>query len=186
MLSQGCLVSSQAAAVWVGEEDITRYFPSNVIFNGDQTSIDLVASKIANTTLAAAAEIKAQSCAAQGGLKSAHVVLAGVLPRGNSLGANRYLYEDYQPVISAINAKLKDFASAHDGVGFMDCGAAIMYNAKYMDSKLVPNGELSPGDLAAAEQLATCVNSHLTGLADAGIVTKVGLTTFQLLLCKDG
>lgn len=165
MTSPACC--AQVAIIWVGSEDITRYFPDHVLLNGDEGALRLVAERIVNTTLSCVAEVKSRFC-------GAHAVLLGALPQGNAHGSNSHLYEDFRPITEEINLQLREAAvEIGDGVDFLDCGAEVMYNDKFLDPNLVPSGRLEETDRAAIDGLASCIHRHLKQLESVGILAEV-------------
>lgn len=88
------------AVVLSGAYDLTKYFPDDVVM-GDREDVylEFAAQRIANSIIASAARIKLQNC-------DTHVVIMGMLPRGNTRGRCKNCLDKY------VSCLLKCAASA--------------------------------------------------------------------------
>lgn len=74
-------IQAPAAVVHSGAYDLTKYFPDDVVMGDrEEVYLEYAAQRIANSIIASVARIKLQRC-------ETHVVILGMLPRGNTRGS---------------------------------------------------------------------------------------------------
>jgi len=160
-------LQARVVVVWVGSADIMRYIPRHLLRNGSPEEIDLVAQRVVNSTMAAMAQIKAEACT-DANRRPPHVVLMGVLPRGDASGDNKFLYTEFRPITTAINSMLQEAAGRQQGAAYLDCGPRLMFNTRYVDDQLLPSGVLDDHNSPGMQAVTQCMHEYLSGLVEEG------------------
>jgi hypothetical protein len=91
-------IRARAAVVHTGAYDLTKYYPADVVMgNWDEDAyLEYAALRLASGIIASAARIKLENC-------DTHVVVMGMLPRGNTRGSCELCIDKYAPSFPSLD-----------------------------------------------------------------------------------